>query len=165
MLDGSKKMKKLSEIPDYDNVLRYANKSRHLKIDHNGQIYGCFPALFELLAKDKGCLSVNWVEFFDGKPDEQIMKCIADFTSGFLKDKNKKLPSSSAFAKLNVGKFKEICKNYNAKIRVVHDKKGYKSKSHSSVTKLPQDNAFLFDDLCRFAFSKIIPMTKLVDKV
>ena len=146
MLDGSKKMAKISKITDADNVLRYARKRHLLWNEETKTIIGCDHELFKLRYGEKN-LSVNWVEFFDGKPEEQIKKCIADFAIGFS------IKKRDMFAKLNVGKFKGICLSHNAKVRIIHDSK---TKSHTSITQLPQDNDLLFDDLCNLAFKNVL---------
>jgi hypothetical protein len=160
VLDGLNQMAKTTNIPDSDNVLRYA-KNKHLKRDNNKQIYGCFHDLFKLRddddfikihGKSEKNLSVNWLEFFNGNNEQRLQKAIQDICSKRTVKKNDR------FTKLNVGEFKNTCEEYSAKVRIIHDAKLTKSKvkSHSSITQLPQDNLLLLDDLCTLAFKSLI---------
>ncbi len=150
-------MAKTTNIPDTDNVLRYARK-KHLFWDLDSQgkpvsILGCSPELFKLTDKDKNSgLSVNWVEFFEGNNEHRLKQTIQDFCSNYNVEKHYR------FTQLNVGEFKKTCEEHSAKTRIIHDAELTKSKikSHSSITQLPQNNDLLFDDLCTLAFKSFI---------
>ena len=159
-------MAKITNIPDTDNVLRYAKKT-HLawKPDDKGipVVVGCFPALFELRdnpefnKQNNGpekSLSVNWIEFFTGDEWQQLRQTVEDFSSA------RTINRPDAFAKLSVREFKKVCRVHSAKVRIIHDAEKSKIKSHSSINQLPQDNALLFDDLCEMAFNSLIPAAK-----
>lgn len=163
-------MAKVSNIPEADHILRHA-RQRHLKweLDSKGKpvaILRCFPDLFKLRnspefirkhGEPEQALSVNWIEFFDGDSKDQLQQTVKDFRSVI------KIKKSEAFAKLNVGEFKGVCKKHSAKVRIIPDAKKSTIKSHSSITQLPQDNAMLFNDLCNLAFDSLIPAKKFLD--
>ena len=153
-------MKKQSNIPDSDNVLRWARAS-HLMRDNDGNIIGCFPELFKLRPQDKGSVSVNWPEYYVGEDSQlQIKKSISDFRKNFLK--GKKIPTQSAFTKLYVKELKKISKANSVSIRVVTEYSD-SNKSHAGIRQLPQNNNFFFDDLCELAFNSHISAKNLED--
>lgn len=163
-------MAKITNIPDTDNVLRYAKKT-HLawELDLNGnpvKVTGCFPDLFKLrdnpdFNKNHGgpekYLSINWVEFFEGDEECRLQQTVNDFRS------SRKIKKSDAFAKLNAGEFKSVCMARAAKVRIIHDaKESLRNKSHGRITQLPQDDALLFDDLCEMALNALIPVSRFI---
>jgi hypothetical protein len=163
-------MAKISNIPDSDNVLRFAKK-KHLiwELDAEGkpvEIKGCYHDLFKLrndeefIKKHGGpekSLSVNWLEFFKGDDAYNFKQAVADFLGS-----SRELKKTEAFAKLNVGEIKSICTSHSAKVRIIHDADNSTIKSHGSVNQLPQDNSFLFDDLCELAMKAIFPAKKII---
>lgn len=156
-------MAKIKNISDSDNILRYARK-KHLdwELDSKGNpvaIRRCFPDLFKLRddsafirnhGRAESNLSVNWIEFFAGDAEGQLRQTVDDFCSA------RTIKKHDAFAKLNTGEFKKVCLSHSAKVRVIHDAKKSAVKSHSSITRLPQDNPLLFDDLCEMAFKSLL---------
>lgn len=161
-------MAELIKIPDDHEVLRHAKK-KHLMwdLDEQGKpikISGCFPDLFKLRTDEEYIklrgrpepyISVNWIDYFNGNEDEKLTQTIEDFKAGY------KVGKYDAYTKMNVADLKNICFAHAAAIRVVHDKEQKsKSKSHSSIYQLPQDNDLLFDDLCSFAYDHLIPSQK-----
>ncbi len=162
-------MAKIENIPDADNVLRYAKKTHlawDLSSEENPVITGCFPDLFKLRdnpefnMKHSGpekYLSVNWLEYFSGTEAEILQKTVADFCSV------RAIKKFDAFAKLNVGEFKKTCLSRAAKVRIIHDaKESSPIKSHSRITQLPQNNAQLLSDLCELAIQSIIPASEFI---
>lgn len=158
-------MAEFKNIPDSDHVLRFARPKEHLLRDHDTkQVIGCDHSLFELQTNAKfvekfggpeKSLSVNYVEYFKGAEQERLEQTVLDFCNGSGASRN--TLKKSYFSKLNVGGLKNICHKHGAKIRVIHDATpNARIKSHGSINQLPQDNNFLFEDLCKFAFKNLM---------
>jgi hypothetical protein len=160
-------MAKTVNIPDTDNIIRYAKK-KHLswKFDCKGnpvKIIGCFPDLFKLRndpqfnKKNSGpekYLSVNWIEFFPGDEAKQLRQAIDDFYSVRTVGKN------DTFVKLIVNDVKKVCRSHKAEVRILHEPTRH-IKSHGSIRRLPQDNDLLLDDLCEMAFKTLFQQQDL----
>ncbi|MSP43865.1 MAG: hypothetical protein EXR08_10985 [Alphaproteobacteria bacterium] len=147
---------------------------RHAKNTHlfkkpdgcgNPEIVGCVHDLVKLrdeaeFNKKHGgpekYLSVNWLEFFEGKEEERLHQFAEDFGSA------RKIKKSDTFVKLNVGTFKAICQMRSAKVRIIHDPGGSTIKSHGSIRQLPQDDDLLFDDLCELAFTGLLSASSFI---
>lgn len=156
-------MAKVTNIPESDHVLRWAQPKKHLLRDHDGKVIGCDHALFKLrddnkfiakYGKPEKNLSVNYVEHFEGQPSDQLKSAVNDYCNGC--GASQTTLKKSYFSKLNVGELKSQCSAQDTKIRVIHDAtKNSKIKSHGSINQMPQDNTLLFDDLCKLAFKNL----------
>lgn len=161
-------MAKVTNIPDTDHVLRWAQPKKHLLWNAETKKFdGCDHALFKLRSDDKfvakyggieKSLSVNHVEHFKGTDKERLKQTVEDYRDGLKSlTPSVTLSKNAPFSKLNVSELKEMCGKHGAKIRVVHDAKPTaRIKSHGSITQLPQDNNLLLDDLCKLAFQNLM---------
>ncbi len=156
-------MAKITNIPDSDHVLRFARPKKHLLCDGNGRVLGVEHTLFKLRMDEEFIakhgspeknLSVNYVEYFNGTDKEKLTQTVLDYCNG--SGASRKTLKKNYFSKLNVGTFKDICKQHGAKVRIIHDASpNARIKSHGSINQLPQDNSFLLEDLCTLAFQNI----------
>jgi hypothetical protein len=166
-------MAEFKNIPDSDHVLRWARPKKHLQWDPEiQQFVGCDHSLFkcrtdaefvERYGGPEKSLSVNYVEHFKGAEQERLKQTVLDYSNGSGASRN--TLRKSYFSKLNVGGLKNICHKHGAKIRVIHDATpNSRIKSHGSINQLSQDNHFLFEDLCKFAFQNLIAAERFLQR-
>ena len=133
------------DIPDEDHVMRHVSYKRLLKDENGNAIGGFLPEAFELKEGERG-LSVNWMEYFKGTYQENIVASIQKFRD------TRDIKKSSAFGIGNVRKIRDICADFGAdKVRVVLDEEA-NNKSHSIIIRLPRDNMSLLESLAVNSF-------------
>lgn len=157
-------MANIKDIPKIDHFLRRALPQHHLVRDHgSNKVIGFYLSLFRYRSdpefikehgKEETSLSINWVEFFEGMPEQQQDQALEDYRSGLLALPMPIRLGKCYFTKLNVGEFKARCAEYKAKPRVIHD--GKPTKSHGGITQLPQDNRRLLEALANMAFQHLL---------
>ena len=126
-----------SPIPNSDHVSRFVPGS---KVTANGRISG---TAFKLRDRDKGSLSVNWLEYFNlGDRRSEIAKVREAFIKkGFNFYKNDK------FVVLNVGEtISEIRKETdNGLVLSILYMPSSKDKSHAVIHNVPKDDSEIGD--------------------
>ena len=135
-------------LPDPDHVMRHIHWNK-LQKDENNNVLGILPQAFALRDCDKGALSVNWVEYYDGTHDEKIHKTVQDIRKAV------KVGPKSAFSVSTVQAIKETCKNTSRLIKVVYWPNS-NNHSHALIQHLPKNDMALLDGLSKEAFSTLI---------
>ena len=117
--------------------------------DEYGNVLGILPQALALRDRDDGDLSDNWVEHYDGTPDEKIKKTVQGIRKAV------KVGPQSAFGVSTVQAIKETCKNTSRLIKVVYWPNS-RNHSHALIQHLPKDDMALLDALSKEAFSVLI---------
>ena len=118
-------------VPDSDNIARFCKPSTAL----NGIIEA---TAFMLRERDKGGLSVNWLEFLKCSDRDHEVKEVQRIYSETLSVSKK-----ARIAILNVGEIRDIVRSEthdDRNIEVLHDPVSGGDQSHSEIHNLKPDN-------------------------
>lgn len=135
-------------IPIEDHVLRYVSWGR-LRKDEDENVLGILPQALLLRERDNNCLSVTWIEHFEGSWDEQVAFAV-QATRRSLSTSPK-----SSFAIGNVGKIHETCVERDRRIRVVHEPEDANT-GHACIRRLPPDDQDLLSLLADDVFDALV---------
>jgi hypothetical protein len=136
------------EIPSEYSVMRYAGRNRIIIEDD--KVVGFFPQAFAL-RPDEEYLSVTWIEYFKGAPDEQRVRAIKAFRRSFPG-----VGKQSAYAIGNVGKVRDECVARSHRVRILHEPED-ENKGHCAIRRFPRDDSDLLQVLSADVFTEIIP--------
>jgi hypothetical protein len=145
-------------LSDDHHVVRHVNYQQTVRDDATGVILGIFPQAFELLPKDDGYLSANWLEFFSGSR----IRCIAAIAAFIAK--TRKVTAKQAFACGRVGDIKDACSEYGLKIRVIHEPDD-DNPAYTAIRRYQSDNHELLDLLASEAWSSVTDAKDVVDLI
>lgn len=140
-------------LPDNNHVMRHVPYRKLLK-DDEGNVLGLLPQAFELRERDKGKLSVNWIEYFENETQQEN---ITSTVFALRTTRDISANSVCAFGIGNVKKIKDVCNSFTSKkVDVVHT--GWKgNESHSSIIRMPENDLDLMTSLAEDVFVNIIP--------
>jgi hypothetical protein len=136
-------------IDDSHHVLRFLPSKVLIRDLDTEELKGAHAAAFEPRERDKGALSVTWVEFFKGFTEANVVKAI----NAFKKAWGRKL-DQPLFALGNVGAVKKACAGAAKSVRIVHEPSD-KNPAHAAIRRLQDGEAVLFDQLAHDAFADI----------
>lgn len=133
-------------LPDEDRVMRHVSSKRLFRDEDGNATGGFLPQAFALREEENG-LSVNWLEYFNGTHQQNIVASVRKFR------KVRDIRKSSAFGISIVKTIQDVCADHDAnKVRVVSSPSA-KNKSHSTIIRIPRDNMELFESLAVDAFT------------
>jgi len=145
-------------LSDVDHASRHVPYKKQIRDDYDNPI-GVLPQAFEMREhRGEDALSVNWLEYFGGKYDQNLIEAINDYRSA-IKANGSKVGVKSAFAIGSVGKMHKICQENGApKVRIVHDnKKGAATnKSHSRIIRMPINDLNLMSLFASEVFNDLV---------
>jgi hypothetical protein len=123
-----------TNIAPEHHVVRHVAKNR-LKRHDDGTVYGCFPEAF-LMRDNEGELSVSWLEYFQAERRVQL-----EMTAAAMKACGLTIRSKDGLAVANVGAIKEVCGQFDVKVRVLHEPaEDNPNPAYASIRHLPRDN-------------------------
>jgi hypothetical protein len=140
---------KIQNIDDEHHVLRFLPSRVQHRDFETDELKGVHAAAFEPRERDKGALSVTWVEYFQSFTKANIAKAIAAFRASWRTDLD-----APIFALGNVGKIKVACKEAGNPCRVVHEPTS-NNKAHAAIRRLQAAEAVVFDQLAHDAFADV----------
>lgn len=144
-------------IVDDNHVMRHVPHKKLLRDEDGNAIGGFYPEAFKLrpatkLRPAEKNLSVNWLEYFKGGFQENIISSVQKFRDTRGIAKNSKCGYGTALVK----KIQDVCaENAAIKVRVLLDESN-NNKSHSGITHLPRDNDALYAALAAIAFENCV---------
>lgn len=150
-------LKKGDSIPLDNHILRHVSWTK-LRKDENDVVIGIHGEAFKRREGETD-LSANWLEYFTGSHDEQIIHAIKEFRKHFA------VKPRAGFAIGKVDDIKTVCiEKSNRKIYVVSypttkttlDGKPYKNESHVAVKYLPADDMDLLELLATEAWCHLV---------
>lgn len=136
-----------SILPDESHVMRYVSRSK-LLTDEDGTVLGFLSEAFKLRPSES-TLSVNWLEYFSGDRQSQIIEAVRLFRNTM------DVKPKSAFGVGNVGKIRETCNASGYKVRIVYDPE-QDNPSHAVIKNLPRDELSLLEALAADVFVELI---------
>jgi len=134
------------------HVTRYVPYKKQLRDEKDNPI-GILPQAFEMrLDYDESKLSVNWVEYFNLSPSDNLTSVIQSFRQ------TRKVGEKAVFGLGNIGKLEKECSQQGyTKVKVVYDgTKSKTNKTHASIIRLPINNDEMMQVLAYKVFDKII---------
>jgi hypothetical protein len=134
-----------TNLPDEDHVVRFVPWTRVRK-DADDNVQGILGAAFQRREDEDG-LSVNWLERAHSDPEARLRTTIG------LLAANRTIGKKARIAVLNVGRFKAVCFDHKAKIRIVHSPEPG-NEPHSEVRQLPREDLELLEALANDAVSE-----------
>ena len=105
------------ELPPDDHVSRFVPYSRQEREPDTDKLIGLTAAACELSARDKGGLSVNWIEFFGQYSRNARISSACAYRASL---QSNKLPAKGLFAYAQVRAIKDVAHSYQKPVRVVH---------------------------------------------
>ena len=131
-------------LAEKDHVMRHVSYKR-LEKDENGEPIGILPEAFELREDEKG-ISVNWLEYFKGTHQDNIVSSVKKFRA------TRKIGKTSGYGIGVVGKLQDVCAKHGAnKVRVLLDEEP-NNKSHSIIIRMPKDNLDILQAIAQEVF-------------
>lgn len=147
-------LKKGQQLKDDHHVLRYVPK-KHQRTDGDGNILGILYAAFELRSTEES-LSVNWVEYYEGDPQQQTTRCIQEFRCGY------DVKKSSAFGIAKVANIRKLSESAGKSIRVIFSPTE-NLPSHTSIQKIPRDDIAFLELMATEAFDSLVMNSDIPD--
>lgn len=149
------------QIPLSDHLLRHCPVSVISKRDETGKPIYVAPTAFMPSTKDNGSISVNWLEYF---PEPEINQLIMNLSS--MRNR-RTVPSSTALAKCNIAKLKQLCHNLgviaDAKHTPARARSGQEANmAHTSFGILPAEKMALYLKLAEHGVDELIHV-KLIE--
>jgi hypothetical protein len=146
-------LKKNAAIPDDNHVIRHIPWNK-LRKNENDAVVGILGEAFKMSEKEN-YLSANWLEYFSGSHDEQVISTIQEIRNCLV------VRPKSGFAIGKVDGIKTLCsEKRNRKIRIVYSpsttKAGYTNSTHVAVQSLPEEDMELFELLATEAWSHLV---------
>jgi hypothetical protein len=146
-------LKKNSPIPDDNHIVRQIPWTK-LRKDENDNVIGILGEAFKM-RESESYLSANWLEYFSGSFDEQVISTIQEIRKCVT------VKPKSGFAIGKVEAIKNICsEKKNCKIRIVYSpsktKAGYENFTHVAVQSLPEEDMELFELLATEAWDHLV---------
>ncbi len=139
-------LKKGALLPDEDHVVRFISPNRLIKNEH-GKIE-ILPQAFILREKDKGRLSVSWLEYFDGDQSSKLSAIKNALAKGW---RHGKLPSKGALGTGNVAEIKTVAPKAKPPLRIVYAP-STNNPAHSSIVNMPNDDKTILESLATDVF-------------
>lgn len=142
-------------LPKGDHISRYVPYKKLLR-DVGDNPVGILPQAFEM-REERGekALSVNWLEYFCGTHEDNIVQTIKSFRLS----RDGEIGASSAFGIGNVGVLEDTCeKHRHTKVRVLYDKKkvSRNNESHARIIRLPINDMVIMQSLAADVFTTLV---------
>lgn len=136
-------------LPDDHHAVRYVPWGKLEKDRHDMPTGRPLFSAFQLREDEDG-LSVTWLEYFRGDPEQRVVRAVQAIRASNLKPSSK-----SGFAIGVVQSIKSDCLGRKHKIRIVHApvKDNF---AHSELRQFPRDDAELLEILARSSWSKVV---------
>jgi hypothetical protein len=143
-------LNKGAKLPDGHHVIRHVPSKKLIK-DDNDIAIGFFPEAFAPRPADQNSLSVNWLEYFEGKHAKNLSQSIQLLRQTRDIGKN----SKCAFGVGNVAHIKQISQDNGSLVRIVFD--GHKiNPAHSLIRDLAPEDATLLEVLSTEVFELVL---------
>lgn len=141
-------------LPDADDVVRHVRK-RLLRRDEDGNVLGALPEAFQLREAEE-YLSITWLQHFSSDYEIGLIAAAQAITNQLGVKKG------DAFTTGCVGKVKELCKQRDIRVRILHEGKNKKNPGYSSLRGLPRDNLDLLMLLAEDVFRDTRPAAAVI---
>lgn len=137
------------------HVIRHVPYGRTLRNDKD-EVVGLLESAFRLRPQDNGCLSTNWVEYFDKNSHEENIEATVLAFKRYKSDSGYPVGNNSVFSVGNVANVEDAGKQAsNPKIRLVNDGKQKGNESHASIMGINEGNTEFMQLLAEEVFSDI----------